>query len=89
MQDAAGNLYGVAEGGPGAGVIYKLSPKGKGGILFSFQGGMQIDEPQLPAGGVSMDASGIIFGAAQFGSDQACGLGCGDIFQLAQVHRRC
>lgn len=84
-QDAAGNLYGVNEGDPGAGAIYKLSPKGKGAILFSFQSGLHIDEPQLPAGGVSLDASGNIFGAAQFGSDQTCGLGCGDIFQLDQV----
>lgn len=85
IQDSLGFLYGVAEGGPGAGVIYKLSPRGKGGILFSFQGGLHIDAPQIPAGGLFMDASGLIFGAAQFGSDQACELGCGDIFQLDQA----
>jgi uncharacterized repeat protein (TIGR03803 family) len=83
-QDQAGNLYGVAQGGPGAGVVYKMSPKGNETILYAFRGGLHVDAPQLPAGGVILDKSGNIFGAAQFGSDNTnCKqLGCGAIFQL-------
>jgi uncharacterized repeat protein (TIGR03803 family) len=85
IQDAAGNLYGIAEGGTGgAGVVYKLSLKGEETVLFSFQGGLHTDTPKVPAGGLFMDESGLIFGAAQLGSDQSCGLGCGSIFQLDQ-----
>jgi uncharacterized repeat protein (TIGR03803 family) len=83
IQDQAGNLYGVAGGGPGgAGVVYKVSLKGKTTILFAFQGGLHTDTPKGPAGGLFMDKSGNIFGAAQFGSDQSCQIGCGSIFQL-------
>ncbi|MBI3476053.1 MAG: hypothetical protein HY010_09990 [Acidobacteria bacterium] len=83
IQDQAGNLYGVAEGGPGAGVIYKISPQGVESIVFAFSGGLNVDVPELPAGGVIMDRTGNIFGAAQFGSDQSCQLGCGSIFELS------
>jgi uncharacterized repeat protein (TIGR03803 family) len=83
IQDQAGNLYGVAEGGPGgAGAVYKVSLKGKTTILFAFQGGLNTDTPKGPAGGLLMDKSGNIFGAAQFGSNQTCRIGCGSIFQL-------
>jgi len=86
IQDAKGNLYGVAEGGAGgAGVVYKLSLRGKETVLYSFQGGLDNDNPKGPAGGLLMDASGLIFGAAQFGSDQSCFIGCGSIFQLDQA----
>jgi len=86
IQDAKGNLYGVAEGGAGgAGVVYKLSLRGKETALYSFQGGLDNDNPKGPAGGLFMDASGVIFGAAQFGSDQSCEIGCGSIFQLDQA----
>src|SRR5262245_26698067 len=40
IQDRAGNLYGIAEGGPGgAGVVFKLTQKGEQTVLFQFQGG--------------------------------------------------
>jgi uncharacterized repeat protein (TIGR03803 family) len=83
IQDQAGNLYGVAEGGAGgAGVVYKVSLKGQTTILFAFQGGLHTETPKGPAGGLFMDKSGNIFGAAQFGSNQTCRIGCGSIFQL-------
>jgi uncharacterized repeat protein (TIGR03803 family) len=85
IQDAAGNLYGVAEqGSGGAGVVYKLSLKGEETTLFSFQGGLDNENPKGPAGGLVMDQTGLIFGAAQFGSDLRCHIGCGSIFQLDQ-----
>jgi uncharacterized repeat protein (TIGR03803 family) len=83
IQDSAGNLYGIAGGGPGgAGVIYKLSPQGEQQILFAFQGGLDNNNPKLPAGGLLMDKAGNIFGAAQSGSDSGCSAGCGSIFRL-------
>ena len=82
-QDAAGNIYGVAEGGSGgAGVIYKLSPQAKQTILFAFQGGLHPTNPVEPAGGVLLGKNGDIFGAAEFGIQQACAVGCGSIFRL-------
>ena len=82
-QDSAGNLYGVAEGGAGgAGVLYKLSPKGKGSVLFAFQGGLDNTNPKEPAGGVLLGKNGNILGAALVGNNLACKLGCGSIFSL-------
>ena len=82
-QDSAGNIYGVAEGGRGgAGTVYKLSPKGIGTVLFSFQGGLTNTDPKGPVGGVLLGANGDIFGAAEVGNSQACDLGCGSIFRL-------
>jgi len=81
--DGAGNLYGVAEeGSGGAGTIFKVSPKGQGTVLFSFQGGLDNTNPKGPAGGVLLGSNGNIFGAAQFGNDLACFVGCGSIFRL-------
>jgi uncharacterized repeat protein (TIGR03803 family) len=86
IQDATGNLYGIADGGSGgAGVVYKLSLKGDETVLFAFQGGLHTDSPKGPAGGLFLDNAGNIFGAAQFGSDQRCGLGCGSVFRLDQT----
>jgi len=82
-QDSAGNLYGVAEGGSGgAGVVYKLSPKGDEIVLFAFQGGLDNTDPKLPAGGVLLGKNGNIFGAAQFGNKLSCEIGCGSVFRL-------
>src|SRR5262245_16749709 len=33
IQDQAGNLYGIAIGGPGSGVVFKLSPEGEETLL--------------------------------------------------------
>lgn len=82
-RDSLGNLYGVAEGGQGgAGVVYKLSPRGKGTVLFAFQGGLDNTNPKSPSGGVLLSASGNIIGAALVGNNLACQLGCGSIFSL-------
>lgn len=81
--DAAGNLYGVADGGSGgAGIVYKLSPKGEQTVLFAFQGGLDNTNPKAPAGGVLLGKNGNIFGAAQFGNKLKCFIGCGSIFRL-------
>ena len=83
IQDQVGNLYGVADEGPGgAGVVYKLSPKGEQKVLFAFQGGLDTTNPTGPAGGLLIDKSGNLFGAAQFGSNTGCALGCGSVFRL-------
>jgi len=81
--DTAGNLYGLADGGTGgSGVLYKLNPQGQETILFAFQGGLHTTSPKEPAGGVLLGKNGIIFGAAQFGNNQSCQIGCGSIFAL-------
>jgi uncharacterized repeat protein (TIGR03803 family) len=83
IQDSVGNLYGIAGGGPGgAGVIYRLSQQGEQQILFAFQGGLDNNNPKSPAGGLLMDKAGNIFGAAQFGSNSNCQIGCGGVFRL-------
>jgi uncharacterized repeat protein (TIGR03803 family) len=94
IQDSAGNLYGIAEGGPGgAGVAYRLSPQGEQQVLFAFQGGLTNHKPKLPSGGLFMDNVGNIFGTAEFGGNDACHLGCGSVFRLdktgtlSQIHK--
>ncbi len=80
LLDGAGNLYGAANigGANGAGSIFKLSP-GSGGswtetTLFDFQNA----DGYWPAGGLTMDASGNLYGTASGG-----GAGdAGTIFKL-------
>lgn len=81
--DSTGNLYGVAAGGSGgAGVVYKLSPRGEETVLFAFQGGLDNTNPKLPAGGVLLGKNGNVIGTAQFGNKLTCQIGCGSIFRL-------
>lgn len=77
--DSAGNLYGTAvEGGADAGgVVYELSPSGSGWTqttLYSFNGA---DAP-FPAGGVTMDANGNLYGTT--GGPQ----GQGEAYELTE-----
>jgi len=82
IQDQAGNLYGIADEGPGgAGVIYKLSADGKQTLLHSFEGGFNLN-PKVPTGGILMDKLGNIFGTTLFGGDGGCDFGCGILFRL-------
>ena len=63
--DAAGNLYGTAEGGGanGAGVIYELSPSGGGwtqSIIYTVQNN---GDGTSPRNGVVLDGAGNLYGA--------------------------
>jgi len=71
--DTAGNLYGVAGGGPlGGGVVFKLSSGSSGwteSVLYSFcqTGGRKCTDGAAPGGGVSFDKVGNIYGTTSAG----------------------
>ena len=78
--DAAGNMYAsVYEGNPNPGVI-KITPLGSVTDLHDFTGSSGF----LPVGGVTLDASGNIYGTTSSGGGGACdaGQGCGVIFEI-------
>jgi uncharacterized repeat protein (TIGR03803 family) len=79
--DAAGNLYGVASGGGmhNLGGIFKLAP-GMGGnwtetIVHSFAG----PDGQVPRAGLTIDATGNVYGTASSGGVNGWGL----VFELS------
>jgi uncharacterized repeat protein (TIGR03803 family) len=78
-----GNLYGttVLGGSSGAGVIFKLSSKGKETVLYNFTGG---SDGGLPQGDLLRDTSGTLYGTAESGGSGNCGgIHCGAVFALA------
>ena len=82
IQDQTGNLYGVADEGPGgAGVVYKLSQQGNQTLLHAFQGGLGRNA-RVPSGGIFMSRTGNFFGTTLFGGNGSCQFGCGSIFRL-------
>ena len=70
--DSAGNLYGTTEYGgdlsgcsrKGCGVVFKLSPAGKGTVLYVFTGGSDGANPRAP---VIRDAAGNLYGTTWAG----------------------
>ncbi len=85
--DTRGALYGTAGGGGTSqfGVVYQLEPKSGGGylenILYNFSGGA---DGRQPSEGVVFDQNGNLFGTTAFGGNlQACGGGCGTVFELS------
>lgn len=87
--DSNGALYGTTAGGGAAnwGTVYQLVPPTvQGGawtehVLYSFQGGTDGAQPGM---GVVFDHLGNLYGSTQFGGNaQACGGGCGTIFELS------
>ena len=82
IQDQAGNLYGIADEGPGgAGVVFKLSPGGAEDLLLAFQGGLGRNA-RVPSGGIRMDQSGNFYGTTLSGGTGHCQFGCGSVFRL-------
>lgn len=96
--DSAGNLYGVTNVGGsggcgdgytvyGCGAIYELSPSGSGyteTIIYSF--GFNSNDESNPAGALTFDKSGNLYGTAQSGGASECGFyyGCGTVFTLTK-----
>ncbi len=81
IADPAGNLYGTTPFG-GAydhGTIFELSKHGTESVLYSFTG---YADGGRPYSGVIRDASGNLYGVANFGGNGACTGGCGTIFEL-------
>jgi hypothetical protein len=98
--DSAGNLYGATYFGGGkgttcdafykyCGAVFELSPpKTKGGkwtekVLHAFAGGT---DGANPNGGLTLDASGNVYGTTYAGGNQGCNtsssVGCGMVFAL-------
>jgi uncharacterized repeat protein (TIGR03803 family) len=73
--DGSGNLYGTTfgGGGGGTGTVYRVTPDGKERVLYSF--GFGGGRGYYPIGGVSIDASGNLFGTTQSGG-RHCGHRC-------------
>ncbi len=85
--DANGVLYGTAGAGGTAqfGVIYQFVPRQGGGwtenILYNFTGNA---DGRQPSEGLVFDQNGNLFGTTAFGGNlQACGGGCGTVFELS------
>jgi hypothetical protein len=87
--DSSGALYGTtASGGTNYnGTVFKLVPPSTQGgawteeVLYRFQGGADGRQPSMS---VVFDQNGNLFGSTQFGGNvQACGGGCGTIFELS------
>jgi len=87
--DNNGTLYGTTAGGGTNynGTVYRLVPPAVNGgawtenVLYRFAGGADGRQPSM---GVVFDQDGNLFGTTQFGGNaQACGGGCGTLFELS------
>ena len=79
-----GNLYGATFFGDayGYGTVFELDPSGHETVLYSFTGA---SDGAYPGGGLTMDASGNLYGVALSGGDISCNVqlgGCGVVFEL-------
>jgi uncharacterized repeat protein (TIGR03803 family) len=83
VADGSGNFFGTTSGGGayGAGTIYRISPRGKEIVLYSFAGG---SDGVYPIGSLLRDASGNLYGTATNGGIDcdSTGAGCGIVFRL-------
>jgi uncharacterized repeat protein (TIGR03803 family) len=87
--DSAGDLYGTAWIGPGdgPGMVFELTPTSGNAwtetILYSFTGGA---DGGNPIAGLTLDASGNLFGTTSIGGGGKCngveGPGCGVVFEV-------
>ena len=77
LMDAAGNLYGTtfAGGASGAGMVYRIAPKGRETVLYSFAGGADGAKPEAA---LAMDAAGNLYGTTTAGGSN----GNGTVFKL-------
>jgi uncharacterized repeat protein (TIGR03803 family) len=76
--DPLGNLYGTTSFGGvgGAGVVYKLNPKGKETVMYSFQGAAPGQYPY--EAGVLLGPNGSLYGSTFYGGVN----GSGVVYQL-------
>jgi len=74
--DQRGNLYGttVNGGAYGRGVVFKLTPKGKETVLYSFCADINCTDGYGPSGGLVLDQKGNLYGTAQYGGAFGAGL---------------
>ena len=78
--DQKGNLYGTTQygGTHGAGVAFKLTPKGKYEILYSFCAHDNCTDGYYPAAGLVFDREGNLYGTTPVGG----AYGAGVVFKL-------
>jgi uncharacterized repeat protein (TIGR03803 family) len=79
VADAAGNVYGTTMMGGtyGYGTVYKVTPDDMMIVLYSF--GATLTDGLIPMDGLTIDASGNLFGTTRFGGTN----GRGTIFKIA------
>ena len=67
--DQNGNLYGTTTGGGmrGAGVVFKLTPKGKETVLYNFCAQTNCADGANPYAGLVLDQKGNLYGTTYFG----------------------
>ena len=85
--DQNGNLYGATPSGGtnGRGVAFKLTPKGKERVLYSFCAQSNCTDGGYPEAGVVFDPEGNLYGTTVSGGvyyDACDGFGCGTVFKL-------
>ncbi len=83
IADEAGNFYGTTTSG-GAyrkGTVFKITPRGKERVLYSFAGGT---DGVYPIGTLLRDSAGNFYGTATIGGADCdgTGFGCGIVFKL-------
>ena len=73
--DAQGNLYGtIVGGGGGLGEVFKLAPSGNGWIYTDLYDFNNFNDGSQPIGGVTLDASGNLYGTTFFGGESGLGV---------------
>jgi uncharacterized repeat protein (TIGR03803 family) len=84
IRDAAGNLYGVTNGGGdfGAGAVFRLDTTGGETVLYSFAGDSDGSGPNSV---LLADSKGNLYGTTKGGGNVSCGGGdgCGILFELS------
>jgi len=88
VMDASGNIYGTSvQGGTfSSGTVWRLSPSGDTWVhtvLYNFTGGADGGEPYK---GVTLDASGNLYGTAVTGGSGGCEGGCGVVYKLTNTN---
>lgn len=80
VMDKAGTLYGTSSsGGLGYGFVYKLTSSKKLSVLHQF--GRMSGDGLNPAGPVTLDTAGNLYGTTQFGGDATCN--CGTVYKVS------
>ena len=85
ITDAAGNLYGTtfSDGPYGCGSIFKLTPSAGSWTYTSLHDFTGDRAECMPAGGVTMDASGNLYGTASIGGTGSCTQSpCGIVWEI-------
>jgi uncharacterized repeat protein (TIGR03803 family) len=85
--DQKGNLYGTTTGGGahGYGTVFKLTPKGREAVLYSFCAQNNCTDGEYPYAGVVLDLTGNLYGTTSSGGAfERCedASGCGVVFKL-------